>query len=448
MKRYIVIFLILCLTATGVSFGSFFSGKSDKKSNAPASGASASSLKAPAGKPAAGAPVAPLITVSAAKAIDRQPVLIKKYVGTFEPIEKYVCLARISGNIEQQPFKEGDLVAKDSVLFEIEKIRYLATLDAAKARITSGYAKIDSIKAKLKQSESRLRYAQNNYDRNRTLFEQGSVVSKDAMENAKSVLDGQTAEHQSIQAEQLMAEADVQAALADIKITEDDLSHCTIHSTITGRAGRVDHTLGNYITPATGPLVTIVQMDPIYFRFSMSEKDFVSMFGNIDKLKSTATIKIQMANGQFYNQKCDISFVDNQLKATTNTINVWATCQNSEEVLRPGGVATVWLSKPEPGVKPTIQTSALMFDGVTHYIYVLDSHNVVEKRKVVLGPTDGDWQTIESGLKTGEVVVIDGTHKIMLRPGPDGKIMPVEVNPVFESDSAPAQPSTQGGTSK
>lgn len=431
MKRYISVFLIVITIVAGISLGALGGEKSGK----PGAGKSADKAGAPAKGAAPAAAQMPPTTVLVGKAVPRKPILQRKYVGTFEPIEKFVTLARVSGNIEEQPFKEGDLVQKGAVLFEIEKIRYQATLDAAKARIESSKAKIESIKAQLQQTESRLRYAQNNYDRNKKLYDQGSVVSKDAMENAKSILDGQTAEHKSIQAQQLMAEADLQAALADIKITEDDLSHCTIFSEITGRAGRVNHTVGNYITPASGAMVTIVQMDPIYFRFSMSERDFVSMFGNAENLKNTASITIELANGEKYTEEGHISFVDNQLRPSTNTIYIWSTFQNSKEILRPGGVATVALSKPEEGLKPAVKVSALMFDGVSHSVYIVNAKNEIEKRTVTLGPTDAGWQIIDSGVNVGETVVIDGTHKIMLRPG-----MPFVVNPVFEQTNSAAQP--------
>ena len=454
MKRIISLILIIGLIAVVCLCGTFTGSKqataADK--NAPAAtnpvkpGAApaqpGAKPGAPAGKgapnPALAAMQGPPPKVVVTKVAERKPVILKKYVGTFEPIEKFVTLARVSGNIEEQTFKEGDLVEKGAVLFEIEKIRYQATLDAAKAKIESIKAKIESLKAQQLQVGARLRYAQNNYERNKELYENGSVVAKDTMENSKSLLDGQTAEYKASEAQIKSAEAELQAAEADIKIVEDDLSHCTIRSEITGRAGRVNHTLGNFITPSSGPMVTIVQMDPIYFRFSISERDFTTLFGNLDTLKQKAKIKIELANGQMYEEEGEISFIDNQLQATTNTLYVWTTFKNSQEILRPGGVATLSLSKEEDVLRPAVPVSAVMFDGTTHTVYIVGPNNMVERRRVELGPIDNGWQVINSGVKAGETVVSEGTHKIMMVPGPDGKIQPVPITPDWKTPESAA----------
>lgn len=450
MKRYISLILIVGLIAITLLCSPFMGSKQATAADkAPGKGTKSSAAPSAAGaKKGAGAPAAateqapPQVVVT--KIMERKPVILKKYVGSFEPIEKFVTLARVSGNIEQQPFKEGDLVEKGAVLFEIEKIRYQATLEASKAKIESIKAKIESLKAQQLQVSARLRYAQNNYERNKELYEKGSVVAKDTMENSKSLLDGQTAEYKASEAQIKSAEAELQAAEADIKIVEDDLSHCTIHSEITGRAGRVNHTLGNYITPASGPLVTIVQMDPIYFRFSMSERDFVTLFGTLENLKANAKIKIQLANGSQYEEEGKIAFIDNQLQATTNTIYIWATYKNSQEILRPGGVATMTLAKEEDELRPAVPVSSVMFDGTTHAVYIVGANNLVERRRVELGPLDGDWQIINVGVKAGETVVSEGTHKITLRPGPDGKPLPFPVEPVWRNYNAAPSMSVPG----
>lgn len=448
MKRIISLILIIGLITTACLYSAFTGSRqataADKSApGAPGSKPGAPQPASPAGKDAKG-PAGPGMKkdppkVVVTKVIERKPVTLKKYVGTFEPIEKFVTLARVSGNIEEQPFKEGDLVKKGSILFEIEKIRYQATLDASLAKIESIKAKILSVEAQQQQVQARLNYAQNNYNRNKELYEKGSVVAKDTMENSKSLLDAQMAEKKSIDAQLLSAQAELQAAQADLKIVQDDLSHCTIRSEITGRAGRVNHTLGNFITPSSGPMVTIVQMDPIYFRFSISERDFTTLFGNFDNLKKKAHIKIELGNGKMYDEEGEITFIDNQLQAATNTLYVWATYKNSQEILRPGGVATIFLSKEEDELRPAVPVSATMYDGTTHTVYVVGENNMVERRRVELGPIEDDWQIINTGLKAGETVVSEGTNKIMMVPGPDGQIHPVPIRPEWKNtESAPS----------
>lgn len=381
---------------------------------------------------------APAPTVLVETAVLKPRIIRRKCVGVFEPIQTVTVVARVSGDITAMPFQEGDFVKPETVLFEIEKIRYEAALEAAKARVASGEAQIATVDARRVQSQARLTYAKNNYERNRTLNEQGGgIVAQDSVENVKSVLDAQEAELKSIDAERLSAVAGLDGARADLKIAQDDFDHTTIYAMIAGRVGRTNFTRGNYVSPASGPLVTVVQMDPIYLRFSISEKEFSTLFGNEENLKKTASIQIELANGEIYDEPGEISFIDNRVTATTNTINVWATFKNTKLFLNPDGVSTVILDKREETLLPAVKASAMMFDGRHHSVYVVDENGLVERRVVEPASNDGQYQTIASGVREGETVVIDGTHKIRMVPGPDGKIPPFKVQTTTTPTTSP-----------
>lgn len=381
-----------------------------------------------AAEPAAKDTASPVVLVE--NAVMKPRMIRRKLIGSFEPIQSFVAVARVQGDIESMPFTEGEFVEAGAVLFEIEKIRYEAALEAAKALVASNEAKIATLDAKLLQSEARLAYARNNYGRNRTLNEQGGgIVAQDSVENVKSILDAQEAEHKSIQAERLAAVAGLDASRADLKIALDDFDHTTVRAMIAGRVGRTHYTVGNFVTPESGPLVSVVQMDPIYLRFSISEKDFTTLFGNEENLKKEAKIRIELANGAMYPEAGEISFIDNKVTASTNTINVWATFKNSRNYLNPDGVATVWLDKNEETLLPAVKSTAIMFDGHNHSIYVVKADRSVERRTVEPASNDGEFQTLSSGVSEGETVIIDGTHKVRLIPGADGKIPPFFVQP-------------------
>ncbi|MDO5581889.1 MAG: efflux RND transporter periplasmic adaptor subunit [Planctomycetia bacterium] len=338
----------------------------------------------------------PKIYVPVEKVISLSPVITKKYVGTLEAIEKVVSLARISGDIIEVAFKDGDRVEKDQLLFRIDDTRYQAAVKSAEAHI--------------KQVKARIRYAQNNYERNHELSEQ-NAVSKDEAESALSVLE-------AFQAELLQAEA-------SLVLAQDDLIHTKIRSMINGRVGRTNYTLGNYITPASGPLVTVVQYDPIYVRFSMSERDFLNLFGTVEELQKTASIQLKLPNDRIYPEKGKIAFVNNEIKTHTDSVNIWATFENPKEILRSGGIATVLLTKQNGRLRPAVKLSAIMFDKDGYYVYVMNAKKIVERRNVEVGPSDGVHQTIFGGLETEEIVLVGGTHKVI--PG-------AEVIPVFPEE--------------
>ena len=95
------------------------------------------------------------------------------------------------------------------------------------------------------------------------------------------------------------------------------------------------------------------------------------MYKNFDELKSLSKISLTLPNDATYPLEGEISFIDNTVKSTTDTIKVWATFKNPDETLSPGGVVTVNLKKYATETKPTIKPSAVMFDGTHNYVYIL-----------------------------------------------------------------------------
>ena len=195
---------------------------------------------------------------------------------------------------------------------------------------------------------------------------------------------------------------------------------------ITGRTGRVTFSTGNYITPTSGSLVTITGIDEVYVKFPISERDFLSLFGTQEKMKKDALVSVNLANGKAYDQPGKIFMTDNTVQPTTDTLNVWARFPNPEDVLTPGGVVTVNLSKKNVDRFPAANISSVMHDAYKSYVYVVNDQGVVERRDVTLGNTVNNEQCFSSGVKEGEVIIIDGMHKV--RPG-------AKVNPVYSAQN-------------
>lgn len=290
---------------------------------------------------AGGAPVRP--SVVAGFASEAVPVTKKKYVGNVEAIEQVDSVARVSGTLTVAPgFEEGSRVKKGQLLFVIDPIPYQAKVEAAKATIA--------------ETEARIEYAKSNFNRLSDLYSK-NAGSKDDMESAHANLKS--------------LEASLLSAKAQLTLAEEDLKYTRIISEIDGRAGRRAYSTGNYVSLQSQPLVRVVQMDPIYVRFTMSERDYLSMFGNANALKANSSIELSLANGAAFQGKGEISFVDNSVKSTTDTIKIWAKFDNPQEILNPGGVVTVNLAKPDSKSVPTVEPAAILFDGQENYVYVL-----------------------------------------------------------------------------
>lgn len=308
--------------------------------------------------------------------------LNRRYSGRVAPIFIITSVARVSGDLIHQGFKDGDMVKKGQLLFAFDDVRYRAAVASAKA-------KIQSIKAQLA-------YAEKSLSRHNTLFKQ-KAVSQDTKENSE--------EHVNDLKAQLLA------AEAQLILAEDDLKNTKIYAQVTGKSGKAIYAPGNYITPASGKLVDVISTDPIRVRFSISQRDFLELFGNEKNLKDQAVVTLNLPDGTTYDKTGKIVIVDNQTLNATDSIRVWAIFENPENKLIPNAAITCALSRNTAVKRAAVLPSAVMHDRKGAYVYVVDKDNKVSRRNVLLGNTDGEIQIIRQGLKAGEKVIVEGTHK-------------------------------------
>ncbi len=337
----------------------------------------------------------PTPSVSVQEAIEVQSMESRHYTGLLLSPAKVDLVARVSGELLEIGFSDGDMVKAGQQLYRLDDIRYGAAVKGAQAAI-----------AKCKAS---LQYTESNFKRIDGLYRK-NVTTLDAMEAARM-------SYHADQASLLSAEAALTTA-------NDDLKNTKIVAPISGKIGLTNYTKGNYLTPASGTLATIVQMDPIRLSFSISTRDFLLNYGSEKAFKENALVKIKLANGQVYPAVGTYEFRNNQANRSTDTIQFYISFPNPDLVLLPNNSVTVMLQKKNAGKYPAVMPSALLSDAKSSYVYVLDANNVATRRDVELGSMSGsDLQLIKSGLKAGERVVVQGTHKVV--PGQPVNVVPV-----------------------
>lgn len=308
----------------------------------------------------------------------------RRYTGQVVAQAEVNVVSRVSGEILKLGFHDGDYVKKGQMLYTIEKTPYEAAVKQAEATIA--------------ECKARLEYAQSTYDRNQMLYEV-NATSKDTMENTKSALDAMRAE--------------LAAAEAGLVTAKYNLDHTTITAAIDGLVGVTNFTEGNYITPSSGTMLTIIQMQPIRVRFAMSMGDFLSGYGSLTALKENGEVSLKLANGLEYTSGGKIEFLNNEANVKTDAIQVYASFPNADLKLIPGSTVTVTLSKKSAEKMPAVPPSAVLHDAQTSFVYVVGDGNKIERRVVELGDMTKTHQLIKSGLKAGEKVVSQGTHKVM-----------------------------------
>ena len=318
----------------------------------------------------------------------------KTYVGTVAGSETVAIVPRVSGTLWKASFKEGGMVAKGDVLFEIEDTVYQANVRVAEALI--------------QQAEADLALAKKEHERSTELLKSKAIS---------------TQTFDTTYATQLLKEARIEEAKANLVLARHNLDYCRITSPISGRIGEKLYSEGNYITPSTGTLATIVQYQPIKVQFSVSESDFFKYFNGHEEL-GNVDLSIVRANGRLYEGEANIDFVDNMVDRRTDTITITLECDNPRDQLLPGGFVQVQVSEKYETPLPAIALSAIMSDGANHYVYVLDGNDVVERRVIQVGDVANRYQVVRAGLAPGERVVVGGMNKV--RPG--AKVNPVQAD--------------------
>lgn len=331
-------------------------------------------------------PPAPAVGVVAAV---RKPVTqSSEYVGRIQAIERVNLTARVAAFLEQRFFTEGTEVKKDQPLYRLEQEPFLADVKAKEATIA--------------QLKAQLQNAQIVLGRAKTLLNTPA--------GQQSTVDTATANATALEAQVLGAEAQLQQSQINLGYTD-------IRAPIDGKIGRTAVTVGNYVSPSSGVLATIVSQDPMHVAFAVSSRSAIALrHRSADK---PTVLKIRLADGRIYDQTGTLNFFDNTVAANTDTITLRGDVRNpisgAARELVDGEFVTVIIEDAEPIEAVTVPRAAVLTDQQGDYIYVVDSENKAQQRRVQLGPATPSTAAVMSGLSEGERVVVDGIQRI--RPG-------------------------------
>ena len=218
----------------------------------------------------------------------------------------------------------------------------------------------------------------------------------------------------------------LEAALIDAKNT---LSYTRITAPVSGRIGKSAVSVGNLLTPQMGALTDVRQLAPIYVKFSISEKAMRRDFGGVENIRKNARVRVILADGKVSEETALVTLVDNKINQKSNTVTMWATFPNKNLELLPGSFVTVKLFAADtPNGQTTVLPSAVVMENGKCFVWVLNTKNNIPVRKEVkIGETAAGRIIILDGVKNGETVVVDGTHKIRL----NAPVVPVDAKKVF-----------------
>ncbi len=307
-----------------------------------------------------------------------------------EAIRSASLQARVSGFVESQLAPDGADVKSGDLLYKIDP----RDLQAA----------LDQVEAAVERDAAALEYAKSTLERGEELVKSGAV-SKDTYEQRASAM------------RQAEASRGVdQAAVATGRL---NLSYAEIRAPFAGRLGRNQAPTGAIVGPSTGPLNTLVQLDPLYVTFNPSETDLT----NIVKARAAGKVEAEIfvENESSPVRKGELTFLDNTVDKSTGTITARVTLDNADFALLPGQYVRVRLHiKDEPNILMVPQ-AALVSSQMGKYVYVVGADDKAEERLLTLGPTDGGLVSVISGLKDDDRIIVGNLQKI----GPGSPVHPL-----------------------
>ena len=334
------------------------------------------------------APAIPIPEVEVASVVQKDVPIFSEWVATLDGYVNAQIQPQVTGYIIRQTYKEGSLVRKGQVLFQVDPRPFQALLDQADAQLA--------------QTQAQLGKTEMDVDRDTPLAKERAI--------AQSQLDNDIQANRAAKAAVKAAEAQVQQAHLNLEFTN-------VRSQVDGIAGIAQVQIGNLVNPTT-VLTSVSQMDPIKAYFSISEQEYLHYAERINaqtqkEMPSDGpAFELILADGSVYPHKGTGLLTNRQVDTTTGSIQVVCSFPNPHNILRPGQFGRLRAAaEVRPGALLVPQKAVSELQGA-YQLAVVGSDNRVSIRSVRVGERVDQMWIIENGVKPGELVLVAGLQKV------------------------------------
>jgi RND family efflux transporter MFP subunit len=334
------------------------------------------------------APAVPSPEVEVAKVVQEDVPIVSEWVATLDGYVNAQIQAQVAGYVVAQNYKEGSLVRKGQILFQIDPRPFQALLDQANAQLA--------------QAQAQLGKTEMDVGRDTPLARERAI--------AQSQLDN------DIQANQA-AKATVKAAEAQVEEARLNLDFTAVKSLVDGIAGIAQVQIGNLVNPTT-VLTSVSQMDPIKVYFSISEQEYLHFAERINAQTQKEvpsggpSFDLILADGSTYPYKGIGLLTNRQVDTSTGSIQLVCSFPNPHNILRPGQFGRLRAAaEVRHGALLVPQKAVSELQGA-YQLAVVGSDSKVSIRPVTVGERIGEDWIIESGVKPSELVIVEGLQKV------------------------------------
>ena len=327
--------------------------------------------------------------------------------GNTAPIKNVDLVARVQGVLQSINYKDGTFVKEGTTLFTIEPETYKLKLEQAQAAEAGAQASVRQSEADFKRQQELV---------------QKQAVSQATLDNSTSARDN--------------AQANLLQAQANTKIAAVNYGYTNVVAPFDGIVSAHLVSVGELVG-ASSPtqLATIVALDPIYVNFNVNEQDVLRIRDEARRRGMTTEdlrqlpIEVGLQTETGYPHKGKLDYVSPSLNQSTGTLAVRGVLPNSDRTLLPGFFVRIRVPFDEQQNALLVPDVALGSDQAGRYVLVVNGENLVEQRKVQVGPLEGELRVIERGLKGDDRVVTAGLLRAIPGQKVDPQLKKIEAQP-------------------
>jgi len=332
------------------------------------------------------APKELVLEVPVIQVLQQDVPLVTEYTGqTFGQADIEIA-PRVQGLIESVNFKEGSLVKKGQLLYTVDPLTYQNNVNVAQSKVAEANTNLAVTKSDFERLDALVKI---------------NAVSQRELESARGKYEA--------------AQERINASQAELRNAKIDLSYCSIISPIDGIIGISKVQVGDYVSP--GPLAslnTVSETKQIKVRFTISEKEFLHLFRESQKINSTLQggneIQLILSDGSAFAQKGRYNFANRQVDPSTGAITLEALFENPDKLLRPGQYVKVQVAAEVLKNALVIpQRAVIELQGI-YQVYVLDDSSKVSLKIIQPGPSFKDAYVVTEGLTAKDKIALGGTQ--------------------------------------
>jgi RND family efflux transporter MFP subunit len=346
----------------------------------------------------------PPAKVEVAQPVQRAVTRYLEATGNTAPVRSVDLVARVQGFLQSIDYTDGDTVKEGTQLFTIEPETYKLKLDQAQAAEAGA-------QASLKQAEADFRRQSDLVAR--------QAVSQATLENSTSARDN--------------AQANLQQAQANTRIAQVNYGYTKVSAPFDGVVSAHLVSVGELVGVASPTqLASIVSLDPIYVNFTVNEQDVLRIRAEARRRGLTPAdfkqipVEVGLQTEDGYPHQGKLDYASPTINQSTGTLAVRGLVPNPNRVLLPGYFVRVRVPTDRAEKALLVPDPALGTDQSGRYLLVVNGDNVVEQRKVTIGPLDGGLRVIESGLAPEDRIVIAGLLRVIPGQKVDPQLKPIE----------------------